>query len=184
MASGGSYLVQAGLREAVQLAQELEERGASLGGEYQLIAKRALAASYFFRGEFRTGREHALAGIELDKTTADSGTLGVLRAEVAVTCRSYGVLALWFLGDPATARTESDEAVELAQGRSPGKPPAHTRSPWHCSSTVGSARSGETWSGSCTSPRSYGAYRTTRTGPLDGRSDVPARVGPVPGGPP
>lgn len=107
------HLVQASLRDAVNIAGELEKRVAGHGPDYQLMAKRTLAASYFFRGEFAAARRHAEEGVALG-VPADSG-LGVLLGEVAVTCRCYGALALWLRGEQVRAEQESDTAIRMAE---------------------------------------------------------------------
>jgi tetratricopeptide (TPR) repeat protein len=107
------HLVRASLREAVKIAEDLDQRAATRGADYRLMAKRTLAASFYFRGNFVEARKRAEEGGAL--AAPDKSELGVLLGEVAVTSRCYGALALALLGDTEKAKQESDEALALAR---------------------------------------------------------------------
>jgi predicted ATPase len=110
------YHVRGGLQAArevaekcLQLAQHTQDSG------LLLEAHRAVGVTLFCLGEFASARTDVAQSIALYDPERHDSHAFVYGVHPGVTCRSYEVWALWFLGYPGQALTRSDEVLTFAQ---------------------------------------------------------------------
>jgi class 3 adenylate cyclase/predicted ATPase len=110
-------LARGELRRAYELAEQLLRlaRGTD-DPALPLYARRALAATAYFMGEFLRAREHLEMAISIyDPERHRPLAFRYGGADAGVTCLSYAASTLWQLGYPDQALKRSNEAIALAQ---------------------------------------------------------------------
>jgi tetratricopeptide (TPR) repeat protein len=107
-------------------ARELAEQLLSLAQRqshhaWLMRAYNVLGATSLYLGEFAPARAYLNQGIALDALPRDRSAPVRLSDHIqegstlGVSCRRHAALTLWYLGYPAQARQQSDEAITLAQ---------------------------------------------------------------------
>jgi predicted ATPase len=109
-------------RAEYQTAHALGEQLLTLAQHVQdaamlLAAHRAVGTTLFSLGEIALAHTHYTQGIALYDPQQDRTSVFLYGEDAGVICHSYAALMLWLLGYPDQGRTQSHEAVTLAQQR-------------------------------------------------------------------
>jgi hypothetical protein len=79
-----------------------------------IAACQALAATYFFLGDFGSSRQHAVRGVQIWRSGGIQSLIEGVSAP-AVICLGYQALSAWQLGEIASYRATVAEAISLAK---------------------------------------------------------------------
>jgi predicted ATPase len=82
---------------------------------FRLHAHYALGASFFWRAEFVSAREHLDQAIAMYDALDSLPPVFRAAGDPGAACRAYAAFALWHLGYPEQALTRSNEAITLAR---------------------------------------------------------------------
>ena len=111
-----SYLVRGDLPAARELVEQLWQRARSAEDSTMLlVAHRAMATTFHFRGEFVLAQEHAAQGIALYDPQQHSSLALLYGEHPVVVCQCFGAYDLWHLGYPDRALARIQDALTLAQ---------------------------------------------------------------------
>jgi predicted ATPase len=110
------YLVRADLlatrdtvEQLLQIAQSAQDSA------LLLVAHRAMATTFHFRGEFVVAQEHEAQGIALENSQQNSSLALIYGEHPGVVCRCFAAHDLWYLGYPDRALMSIQEALTLAR---------------------------------------------------------------------
>ena len=90
------------------VAQELNDSGVMIG------AYRALAATYYFLGDFESALQYAMHGIHLWRSESAQPSVEEVMSP-AVICMCFGALSQWHFGDIASSRATMAGGISLAK---------------------------------------------------------------------
>jgi predicted ATPase/class 3 adenylate cyclase len=111
-----SYLVRGDLQAARELVEQLWQRARSAEDSAMLlVAHRAMATTFHFRGEFVFAQEHAAQGIALYDPQQHSSLALLYGEHPVVVCQCFAAHDLWYLGYPDRALASIQDALTLAQ---------------------------------------------------------------------
>jgi predicted ATPase len=110
------YLVRADLlatrdtvEQLLQIAQSAQDSAPLL------VAHRAMATTFHFRGEFVVAQEHEAQGIALEDPQQYSSLAVIYGEHPGVVCRCFAAHDLWYLGYPERALMSIHDALTLAR---------------------------------------------------------------------
>jgi tetratricopeptide (TPR) repeat protein len=93
---------------AYSLAREQDDSALMIG------AYRALAATFYFLGDFESTLQYAMRGVQLWRSGSIQSSAQELYTP-AVGCLSYAAVSEWHLGDIASSQADMAEAISLAK---------------------------------------------------------------------